>query len=95
MEKHYFVYILTNKRHTVLYTRATNDLQKRVYQHRMKLIPGFTTRYNVNKLVFYEVADNPYTAISREKQIKGSSRKKKMDLVDAMNSQWLDLYDTL
>ena len=61
----------------------------------MKLIPGFTTRYNINKLVFYEVADNPYAAISREKQIKGSSRKKKMNLIDGMNPQWLDLYDTL
>ena len=95
MEKVYCVYILTNKRHTVLYTGVTSDLQKRVYQHRMKLIPGFTTRYNVNKLVFYEVADNPYAAISREKQIKASSRKKKMNLVDGMNPQWLDLYETL
>jgi putative endonuclease len=95
MEKQYFVYILTNKRHTVLYTGVTSDLQKRVYQHRMRLTPGFTSRYNVDKLVFYEVADNPYAAISREKQIKGGSRKKKIDLINSMNPQWLDLYETL
>jgi putative endonuclease len=95
MDKQYFVYILTNKRHTVLYTGVTNDLQKRIYQHREKLTPGFTARYNVNKLVFYEVADNPSAAIAREKQIKASSRKKKMQLVDSMNPKWLDLYDTL
>jgi putative endonuclease len=95
MEKTCFVYILTNKRHTVLYTGVTSDLQKRIYQHRQKLIPGFTTRYNVTQLVFYEVPDSPYAAISREKQIKASSRKKKMELVDGMNPPWLDLYDTL
>jgi putative endonuclease len=95
MDKQYFVYILTNKRHTVLYTGVTNDLQKRIYQHREKLTPGFTARYNVNKLVFYEVADNPSAAIAREKQIKASSRKKKMQLVDGMNPQWLDLYGML
>jgi putative endonuclease len=95
MGKRCFVYILTNKRHTVLYTGVTSDLQKRVYQHRMKLTPGFTTRYNVTELVYFEVADNPTAAISREKQIKASSRKKKMDLVDGMNPQWRDLYCTL
>ena len=61
MQKQYFVYILTNKVHTVLYVGVTSDLAKRVYQHRMKLIPGFTSRYNVSKLVFYEVADNDFT----------------------------------
>jgi putative endonuclease len=61
----------------------------------MKLISGFTSRYNVDKLVFYEVADNPYAAISREKQIKGGSRTKKMALIGGMNPQWLDLYETL
>jgi putative endonuclease len=95
MDKQYFVYILTNKRHTVLYTGVTSDLQQRIYQHREKLIPGFTSRYNVTKLVFYAVADNPSAAISREKQIKASSRKKKMELVDGMNPQWLDLYGML
>jgi putative endonuclease len=93
--KHYFVYILTNKRHTVLYTGVTSDLKKRVYQHRMKLVPGFTSRYNVNKLLYYEIFDDAYTAISREKQIKAGSRAKKFDLINGMNPQWVDLYETL
>ena len=88
MRKQYFVYILTNKRHTVPYTGVTSDLQKRVYQHRMKLVPGFTSRYNVCKLVFYEVADNPEAAIVQEKQIKGGSRQKKIELINSMNPQW-------
>jgi putative endonuclease len=95
MEKQYFVYILTNKRHRVLYTGVTSDLEKRIYQHRNKLIAGFTSRYNVDKLVFYEVADNPYAAISREKQIKGGSRQKKIDLINGMNPQWLDFFEML
>jgi len=93
--KQYFVYILTNKRHTVLYVGVTSDLMKRIYQHRKKLVPGFTSRYNVDKLVYYEVFDDAYTAISREKQIKGGSRAKKIDLINGMNPQWLDLYETL
>jgi putative endonuclease len=95
MEKQYFVYMLTNQRHTVLYTGVTSDLQKRIYQHRNKLVRGFTGRYNVDKLVYYEVLDSPYNAISREKQIKGGSRQKKIDLIDGMNLQWLDLYEGL
>ncbi len=71
MRKQYFVYILTNKHHTMLYTGVTSDLPKRIYQHRMKSVPGFTSRYNVDKLVYYDVADNPEAAIVREKQIKG------------------------
>ena len=70
-------------------------MEKRIYQHRNKLIAGFTSRYNVDKLVFYEVADNPYAAISREKQIKGGSRQKKIDLINGMNPQWVDLLDAL
>jgi putative endonuclease len=95
MPKQYFVYILTNKHHTVLYTGVTSDLQKRVYQHRMKMVPGFTGRYNVSKLVYYEVADNPEAAIVREKQIKAGSRQKKIDLINAINPQRQDLYETL
>jgi len=70
-------------------------LEKRIYQHRNKLIAGFTSRYNVDKLVFYEVADNPYAAITREKQAKGGSRQKKIDLINGMNPQWVDLLDAL
>jgi putative endonuclease len=95
MGKLYCVYILTNQRHTVLYTGVTSDLKARVYQHREKLIPGVTSRYNVCKIVYYEVADNPSTAIGREKQIKAGSRRKKLELINAMNPQWRDLYDEL
>ena len=70
MSKLFCVYILTNRHHTVLYTGVTGDLKARCHQHREKLLPGFTKRYNVDKLVYYEVADNPSAAIAREKQIK-------------------------
>ena len=95
MRKQYYVYLLTNTRHTVLYAGVTSDPRKRVYQHRMKLVPGFTSRYNVWKLVYYEVADNPEAAIVREKQIKPGSRTKKIDLINGMNPQWQDLYENL
>ena len=95
MGRQFFIYILTNCRHTVLYVGVTNDLKKRGYQHRHKLIEGFTRRYNVDKLVYYEVFEDAYNAISREKQIKGGSRQKKIDLVNSMNPQWRDLYDEL
>jgi putative endonuclease len=95
MDKQYYVYILTNKRHTVLYTGVTSDLQGRVYQHREKLLPGFTSRYNVDKLVYYDVAEDAYAAITREKQIKAGSRRKKLDLINAMNPRWRDLYEDL
>ena len=71
MEKHYYVYILTNKRHKVLYTGVTNNLKRRVYEHREKMIAGFTKKYNVFKLVFYEETESSEAAILREKQIKG------------------------
>src|SRR5439155_14233129 len=92
MEKFYCVYILTNEYHTVLYTCVTSDLVARVYQHREKLLPGFTSRYNVFKLVYYEVGHDASGAIAREKQIKAGSRQKKIDLINAMNPEWRDLY---
>ena len=90
-----FRYILTNGRRTVLYVGVTNDLKKRGFQHRHKLIKGFTSRYNVDKLVYFEVFEDAYNAISREKQIKGGSRQKKIDLIKSMNPEWRDLYDEL
>jgi putative endonuclease len=81
LDKVYCVYILTNQRNTVLYTGVTNNLRARVHQHREKLLPGFTKRYNVSKLVYYEAGDDPAAAIAREKQIKAGSRKKKLDLI--------------
>jgi putative endonuclease len=95
VNKQYYIYILTNKRHTVLYTGVTNDLVRRVYEHKEKLAPGFTKNYNVNKLVFYEMTESIESAIMREKQIKGGSRQKKLDLINGMNPQWKDLYEDL
>jgi putative endonuclease len=69
-------------------------LKVRIYQHREKLLPGFTARYNVNRLVYYEVFDDPSTAIAREKQIKAGSRRKKLDLIAAFNPEWRDLYQS-
>jgi putative endonuclease len=74
---------------------VTNDLLRRVHQHKNKLNEGFTKRYGVSRLVYYEVADDPYAAIAREKQIKAGSRTKKMELIDAFNPTWRDLYDEI
>ena len=94
-EKQYCVYIMTNKGNTVLYTGVTNDLRKRVYERKTKMIEGFTERYNINKLVYYEVSQNVESAILREKQIKGGSRSKKIRLINNINPKWDDLYDGL
>ena len=95
MDHQFYVYILTNKHNTVLYTGVTNDLIRRVYEHREKLVPGFTKKYNVYKLVFYEETESIEVAIQREKQIKGGSRQKKIDLINGMNPGWRDLYKDL
>jgi putative endonuclease len=95
VEKLYRVYILTNQRNTVLYTGVTGDLKGRVHQHREKLLPGFTNRYNVSRLVYYEVGYDASSAIAREKQIKAGSRQKKVDLINRLNPEWRDLYDEL
>jgi putative endonuclease len=76
---------MTNKNNTVLYTGVTNNLHKRVYEHKEKLVEGFTKKYNVVKLVYYEIFDDPENAIAREKQIKAGSRQKKLDLINSMN----------
>ncbi|MFN8476029.1 MAG: GIY-YIG nuclease family protein [Anaerolineae bacterium] len=95
MRTQYYVYVMANPHNTVLYTGVTSNLARRVYEHREKLVDGFTKRYNVVKLVYYEVYEDALTAIGREKQIKSGSRKKKMALIDAMNPMWRDLYDEL
>jgi putative endonuclease len=95
VDKVYCVYILTNKRNTVLYTRVTGDLKARVYLHREKLVTGFTYRYNVSKLVYYEAGYDPSGAIAREKQIKAGSRRKKIELINRLNPEWRDLYEEL
>ncbi len=87
-----YVYILTNEKNTVLYIGVTDNLIKRVYQHKMKLASGFTSKYNVSKLVYYEIYEDITEAINREKQLKGGSRKKKIDLVIKSNPYFADLY---
>ncbi len=95
MGRHFYVYILTNDRNSALYTGVTNDLKKRIYQHKEKMVAGFTKRYETTKLVYYEVFEDGYNAIAREKQIKSGSRKKKMELIHQMNRNWVDLYEKL
>jgi putative endonuclease len=95
MNNLYCVYILTNARHTVLYTGVTSDLKARVQQHREKRLPGFTNRYNVAKLVYYECGGDVSGAILREKQIKAGSRQKKVDLINRLNPDWRDLSEEL
>lgn len=95
MEKYYYIYLITNPRFTVLYTGVTNDLIRRVYEHKNKSVTGFTEQYNVNPLVYYEIYGEIVEAIAREKQIKGWSRKKKEALIKEMNPRWEDLYETL
>lgn len=90
-----YVYLLTNKHNNVLYTGVTNDLIRRIYEHKAKLVKGFTQKYNVDRLVYYEACDNIVLAIEREKKIKGWSRQKKNDLVNALNPSWDDLYPGL
>ena len=92
MNRQYYVYIMTNKNNTVLYTGVTRDINKRVDEHKEKLAENFTKRYNITKLVYYEVFDDIENAISREKQIKGGSRQKKIDLIESVNRKWEDLY---
>ena len=89
--KFYFVYILTNKRNSVLYTGMTNNIERRAYEHKQKLIKGFTAKYNLDKLVYYEIYEEVHMAIAREKQIKGGSRQDKIDLVNRKNKEWRDL----
>ena len=95
LDKQYYVYMMTNKHNTVLYTGVTNDLQRRAYEHRTGQGSSYTSRYNATKLVWYEISQDVNAAIAREKQIKGGSRKKKIALVEQMNPEWRDLYDDL
>ena len=91
--KEYCVYLMTNAYNTVIYCGVTNNLARRVYEHKNGLGGIFTKKYNINKLVYYEVGDNVNAALAREKQIKGGSRQKKIDLIKSRNPEWKDLYD--
>ena len=91
MGKQYYVYIMTNKRKNVLYTGVTSDLYGRVWQHKKKFVKGFTSKYNINQLMYYEEFDSSYDAIRREKKIKGWTREKKEALIHSVNPTWKDL----
>ena len=91
--KHYWVYIMTNHNNTVLYTGVTNNLERRVAEHKDKRGSAFASKYNVTKLVFYERFDQIHDAIGTEKRIKSGSRAKKVKIIEAMNPDWRDLYD--
>src|SRR4030042_5921500 len=95
MKKLYYVYLMTNPRDTVLYTSVTNDLKRRCFEHKEKLVKGFTAKYNIVKLVYYEVFEDTTNAISREKQLKAGSRQKKNELVNSVNKEWRDLYEEI
>lgn len=93
--REYCVYIMTNAHNTVLYTGVTNHLARRVYEHKNGQGGIFTKKYNIVKLVYYEVTDDVNSALAREKQIKGGSRKKKESLIKSMNAEWKDLFDEI
>jgi putative endonuclease len=92
-EKQYCVYIMTNHHNNVLYTGVTNDLQRRVLEHKSGKGSTFTSKYQINKLVYFECGEDIHAAVYREKQIKAGSRQKKIDLVNSMNPEWKDLYE--
>ena len=87
----FYVYILTNFNNKVMYIGVTNNLERRLYEHKNHIADGFTSKYNVNKLVYYETTNNPREAIEREKQLKGWSRLKKNRLVESVNPGWISL----
>ena len=91
----YYIYIMTNKNNTTLYTGVTNDLQRRAIEHRTGKGGTFTKRYNINKLVYFEAGDKIHEALEREKQIKAGSRQDKLDLINGFNPGWNDLYEEM
>lgn len=95
MKENFYIYILTNKRRTVLYTGMTSNLVRRIYEHKSRSVEGFTAKYNVDQLVYFERAESPVAAITREKQIKDFRRSKKIDLIKKFNPAWKDLYEQI
>lgn len=95
MPKQAFVYMVTNLDNRVIYTGVTTNLKGRIWQHRNKVVGGFTSRYKATKLIYYEVFDDPYNAIVREKQIKSWNRARKVGLIEAHNSEWRDLWEEI
>ncbi len=95
MQKCGYIYILFNKRNGTLYTGVTSNLVQRIYQHKNKVIDGFSKKYNLDKLGYYEAFDDIESAIVREKQIKAGSRLNKIKLIESINPDWKDLYDSI
>jgi putative endonuclease len=95
MEKRFFVYILASRKHGTLYIGVTSDLVRRVHGHKIKAVPGFTKKYGVDKLVYFEIFDDPVSAIAREKQLKKWHREWKIRLIESKNPEWIDLSATL
>lgn len=95
MSKYYYVYIITSTYNSVLYTGVTGHLVERIYQHKNKSVSSFSSKYNLNKLVYYEIFENSTLAIEREKQIKAGSRKKKIELISQFNPDWNNLYNSI
>ena len=95
MSRQYYVYLMTDSGRTVIYAGVTSGLKRRVFEHQYKLVPGFTSRYRVNRLVYYEVAGTSRAAIGREKQIKASPRRRKLALIQGSNPDWRDLSEEL
>ncbi len=93
--KQYYVYILSNQKNGTLYVGVTNDLLRRVYEHKNDLVDGFVKRYSLHQLVYFEVLNDSIEAISREKRLKKWNRKWKIELIEKMNPRWLDLHDRL
>ena len=93
--KQYYVYLISNKNNTTIYTGITSDLKRRIWEHKNSITKGFSSKYNLHKLLYYEIYNDPENAIIREKQIKSGRREKKIKLIESINPKWIDLYDNL
>ena len=93
--KQYYVYLISNKNNTTIYTDITSDIKRRIWEHKNNITKGFSSKYNLHKLLYYEIYQDPENAIIREKQIKSGRREKKIRLIESMNPKWIDLYDNL
>jgi len=91
----YYVYILASRKDGAIYIGVTNDIVRRIYEHRIKAVPGFTSKYNITRLVWFEIYDDPISAICREKELKKWRRVWKIQLIEAQNPQWNDLYESI
>jgi putative endonuclease len=91
----YYVYILASRKDGAIYAGVTNDIVRRIYEHRIEAVPGFTSKYNITRLVWFEIYDDPVSAISREKELKKWKRNWKTQLIEAQNPEWNDLYESI